>query len=125
LEIKQIKTLNKVNLMKKIEAVIKPFKIDEVKEALEKVGVRGITMTEAKGLGRQRGFTEVNTGVEYGDFLPKIKLEIILQDDLVDTAVEAIRASANTNRIGDGKIFVSTIDTVLRIRTGETGSDAL
>ena len=109
--------------MKKIEAVIKPFKIDEVKEALEKVGVRGITMTEAKGLGRQRGFTEVNTGVEYGDFLPKIKLEIILQDDLVDTAVEAIRASANTNRIGDGKIFVSTI--VLRIRTGETGSDAL
>ena len=111
--------------MKKIEAVIKPFKIDEVKEALEKVGVRGITMTEAKGLGRQRGFTEVNTGVEYGDFLPKIKLEIILQDGLVEAAVEAIRTSANTNRIGDGKIFVSTIDTVLRIRTGETGSDAL
>ena len=83
--------------MKKIEAIIKPFKIDEVKEALEKVGVRGVTMTEAKGLGRQRGFTEVNTGVEYGDFLPKIKLEIILQDDLVDTAVEAIRTAANTN----------------------------
>ena len=80
--------------MKKIEAVIKPFKIDDVKEALEKVGVRGITISEAKGLGRQRGFTEVNTGVEYGDFLPKIRLEIILQDDLVDTAVEAIRASA-------------------------------
>ena len=111
--------------MKKIEAIIKPFKIDEVKEALEKVGVRGVTMTEVKGLGRQRGFTEVNTGVEYGDFLPKIKLEIILQDDLVDTAVEAIRSAANTNRIGDGKIFVSNIDTVLRIRTGETGSDAL
>ena len=111
--------------MKKIEAIIKPFKIDEVKEALERVGVRGVTMTEAKGLGRQRGFTEVNTGVEYGDFLPKIKLEIILQDDLVDTAVEAIRSAANTNRIGDGKIFVSNIDTVLRIRTGETGSDAL
>ena len=111
--------------MKKIEAIIKPFKIDEVKEALEKVGVRGVTMTEAKGLGRQRGFTEVNTGVEYGDFLPKIKLEIILQDDLVDTAVESIRSAANTNRIGDGKIFVSNIDTVLRIRTGETGSDAL
>ena len=111
--------------MKKIEAIIKPFKIDEVKEALEKVGVRGVTMTEAKGLGRQRGFTEVNTGVEYGDFLPKIKLEIILQDDLVDTAVEAIRSAANTNRIWDGKIFVSNIDTVLRIRTGETGSDAL
>ena len=111
--------------MKKIEAIIKPFKIDEVKEALEEVGVRGVTMTEAKGLGRQRGFTEVNTGVEYGDFLPKIKLEIILQDDRVDTAVEAIRSAANTNRIGDGKIFVSNIDTVLRIRTGETGSDAL
>ena len=111
--------------MKKIEAIIKPFKIDEVKEALEKVGVRGVTMTEAKGLGRQRGFTEVNTGVEYGDFLPKIKLEIILQDDLVDTAVDAIRSAANTNRIGDGKIFVSNIDSVLRIRTGESGSDAL
>ena len=111
--------------MKKIEAVIKPFKIDDVKEALEKVGVRGITISEAKGLGRQRGFTEVNTGVEYGDFLPKIRLEIILQDDLVDTAAEAFRASANTNRIGDGKIFVSNIETVMRIRTGETGSDAL
>ena len=111
--------------MKKIESIIKPFKIDEVKEALEKVGVRGVTMTEAKGLGRQRGFTEVNTGVEYGDFLPKIKLEIILQDDLVDPAVEAIRSAANTIRIGDGKIFVSNIDTVLRIRTGETGSEAL
>ena len=111
--------------MKKIEAVIKPFKIDEIKEALEKVGVRGITISEAKGLGRQRGFTEVNTGVEYGDFLPKIKIEIILQDELVDKAVEAIRSAANTNRIGDGKIFVSDIETVIRIRTGETGSYAL
>ncbi len=111
--------------MKKIEAVIKPFKIDEVKEALEKVGVRGITISEAKGLGRQRGFTEVNTGVEYGDFLPKIKIEIILQDELVDKAADAIRSAANTNRIGDGKIFVSDIETVIRIRTGETGSDAL
>jgi nitrogen regulatory protein P-II 1 len=111
--------------MKKIEAVIKPFKIDEIKEALEKVGVRGITISEAKGLGRQRGFTEVNTGVEYGDFLPKIKIEIILQDELVDKAIEAIRSAANTNRIGDGKIFVSDIETVIRIRTGETGSDAL
>ena len=111
--------------MKKIEAVIKPFKIDEIKEALEKVGVRGITISEAKGLGRQRGFTEVNTGVEYGDFLPKIKIEIILQDELVDKAVEAIRSAANTNRIGDGKIFVSSIETVMRIRTGEIGSDAL
>ena len=111
--------------MKKIEAVIKPFKIDDVKETLEKVGVRGITISEAKGLGRQRGFTEVNTGVEYGDFLPKIKIEIILQDELVDKAVEAIRSAANTNRIGDGKIFVSNIETVMRIRTRETGSDAL
>jgi len=111
--------------MKKIEAVIKPFKIDEVKESLEKVGVRGITTSEAKGLGRQRGFTEVNTGVEYGDFLPKIKIEIILQDELVEKAVEAIRTAANTNRIGDGKIFVSNIETIMRIRTGETGSNAL
>ena len=111
--------------MKKIEAVIKPFKIDEIKEALEKVGVRGITITEAKGLGRQRGFTEVNTGVEYGDFLPKIKIEIILQDNLVDKAVDAIRTAANTNRIGDGKIFVSDIEKIIRIRTGETGSEAL
>ena len=93
--------------------------------ALEKVGVRGITLTESKGLGRQRGYTELNTGVEYGDFLPKIKLETVLQDDLVDAAVEAIRASANTNRIGDGKIFISSVDSVIRIRTGETGSDAL
>tara|TARA_B100000683_G_scaffold225482_1_gene224073 strand:+ start:311 stop:646 length:336 start_codon:yes stop_codon:yes gene_type:complete len=111
--------------MKKIEAVIKPFKVDEVKMALEKVGVRGITLTESKGLGRQRGYTELNTGVEYGDFLPKIKLETVLQDDLVDAAIEAIRASANTNRIGDGKIFISSVDSVIRIRTGETGSDAL
>ena len=111
--------------MKKIEAVIKPFKVDEVKMALEKVGVRGITLTESKGLGRQRGYTELNTGVEYGDFLPKIKLETVLQDDLVDAAVEAIRASANTNRIGDGKIFISSVDSVIRIRTGETGSVAL
>tara|TARA_B100000965_G_scaffold108324_1_gene89541 strand:- start:1837 stop:2172 length:336 start_codon:yes stop_codon:yes gene_type:complete len=111
--------------MKKIEAVIKPFKIDEVKMALEKVGVRGITLTESKGLGRQRGYTELNTGVEYGDFLPKIKLETVLQDDLVDAAVKAIRSSANTNRIGDGKIFITSVDSVIRIRTGETGSDAL
>lgn len=111
--------------MKKIEAVIKPFKVDEVKMALEKVGVRGITLTESKGLGRQRGYTELNTGVEYGDFLPKIKLETVLQDDLVDAAVKAIRSSANTNRIGDGKIFITSVDSVIRIRTGETGSDAL
>ena len=111
--------------MKKIEAVIKPFKIDEVKIALEKLGVRGMTVIEAKGRGRQRGFTEMNTGVEYGDFLPKVKLEIVLEDDLVDNAVEAIIKSTNTNRIGDGKIFVSNIETITRIRTGETGSEAL
>lgn len=111
--------------MKKIEAVIKPFKIDEVKIALEKIGVRGMTVIEAKGRGRQRGFTEMNTGVEYGDFLPKVKLEIVLEDDLVDNAVEAIIKSTNTNRIGDGKIFVSNIETITRIRTGETGSEAL
>ena len=111
--------------MKKIEAVIKPFKIDEVKIALEKIGVRGMTVIDAKGRGRQRGFTEMNTGVEYGDFLPKVKLEIVLEDDLVDNAVEAIIKSTNTNRIGDGKIFVSNIETITRIRTGETGSEAL
>ena len=111
--------------MKKIEAVIKPFKIDEVKIALEKIGVRGMTVIEAKGRGRQRGFTEMNTGVEQGDVLPKVKLEIVLEDDLVDNAVEAIIKSTNTNRIGDGKIFVSNIETITRIRTGETGSEAL
>ena len=111
--------------MKKIEAIIKPFKIDEVKIALEEIGVRGMTVLEAKGRGRQRGFTEMNTGVEFGDFLPKLKLEIILEDELVDKAVEAIIKSTNTNRIGDGKIFVSNIETITRIRTGETGSDAL
>jgi|TARA_B110001454_G_C12598790_1_gene383523 nitrogen regulatory protein P-II 1 len=111
--------------MKKIEAIIKPFKIDEVKIALEKIGVRGMTVIDAKGRGRQRGFTEMNTGVEYGDFLPKVKLEIILEDDLVDNAVKAIIKSTNTNRIGDGKIFVSNIETITRIRTGETGSEAL
>ena len=111
--------------MKKIEAIIKPFKIDEVKIALEKIGVRGMTVIDAKGRGRQRGFTEMNTGVEYGDFLPKVKLEIVLEDDLVDNAVKAIIKSTNTNRIGDGKIFVSNIETITRIRTGETGSEAL
>ena len=111
--------------MKKIEAVIKPFKIDEVKEALEKVGVRGITISEAKGLGRQRGFTEVNTGVEYGDFLPKIKIEMIVVDDIVDDVVETIKSKAHTGRIGDGKIFISSIDDVIRIRTGEKGKNAI
>jgi nitrogen regulatory protein P-II 1 len=111
--------------MKKIEAIIKPFKIDEVKIALEEVGVRGMTILDAQGRGRQRGFTEMNTGVEYGDFLPKVKLEVIVEDDLVDKSVDAIIKSTNTNRIGDGKIFVSNIEKVIRIRTGDTGSDAL
>ena len=111
--------------MKKIEAIIKPFKIDEVKIALEEVGVRGMTILDAQGRGRQRGFTEMNTGVEYGDFLPKVKLEVIVEDDLVDKSIDAIIKSTNTNRIGDGKIFVSNIEKVIRIRTGDIGSDAL
>ncbi len=112
--------------MKKIEAIIKPFKLDEVKEALHDVGVSGITVTEAKGFGRQKGHTELYRGAEYVvDFLPKVKLEIVLADDLVERAVEAIRKAAQTGRIGDGKIFVSTIEEAIRIRTGETGPDAI
>ncbi|MFP6759272.1 MAG: P-II family nitrogen regulator [Alphaproteobacteria bacterium] len=112
--------------MKKIEAIIKPFKLDEVKEALHEVGLQGITVTEAKGFGRQKGHTELYRGAEYVvDFLPKIKLEIVLDDGLLDQAIEAIQKAAHTGRIGDGKIFVSTIEDALRIRTGERGSDAL
>ena len=112
--------------MKKIEAVIKPFKLDEVKEALQEVGLQGITVIEAKGFGRQKGHTELYRGAEYVvDFLPKVKLEIVLNDDLVDSAVEAIRKAAQTGRIGDGKIFVSSVEEAIRIRTGETGSDAI
>ena len=112
--------------MKKIEAVIKPFKLDEVKEALQEIGVQGITVTEAKGFGRQKGHTELYRGAEYVvDFLPKVKIEIVLNDDLCERAVEAIRKAAQTGRIGDGKIFVSSIEEVIRIRTGETGSDAI
>ncbi|WP_420547076.1 P-II family nitrogen regulator [Curvivirga sp.] len=112
--------------MKKIEAIIKPFKLDEVKEALHDVGIQGITVTEAKGFGRQKGHTELYRGAEYVvDFLPKVKLEIVLDDALAANAVEAIQNAAHTGRIGDGKIFVSTIDEVIRIRTGETGSDAI
>ena len=112
--------------MKKIEAVIKPFKLDEVKEALHDVGVSGITMTEAKGFGRQKGHTELYRGAEYVvDFLPKVKLEVIVEDSLAERVVEAIAVAARTGRIGDGKIFVSTIDEVLRIRTGERGADAI
>ena len=112
--------------MKKIEAIIKPFKLDEVKEALHEIGIQGITVTEAKGFGRQKGHTELYRGAEYVvDFLPKVKLEIILDDGLAERAVEAIQTAAQTGRIGDGKIFVSTIEEVIRIRTGERGPDAI
>ncbi len=112
--------------MKKIEAVIKPFKLDEVKEALSSVGVQGITVTEVKGFGRQRGHTELYRGAEYVvDFLPKVKLEIIVKDSLVEQVVEAIQSAAKTGRIGDGKIFVTPVEQVVRIRTGETGEAAL
>ena len=112
--------------MKKIEAIIKPFKLDEVKEALHEIGLQGMTVTEAKGFGRQKGHTELYRGAEYVvDFLPKVKIEIVMDDDLVDRAIEAITQAARTGRIGDGKIFVSTIEQVLRIRTGEKGSEAI
>jgi nitrogen regulatory protein P-II 1 len=112
--------------MRKIEAIIKPFKLDEVKEALQDVGLQGITVIEAKGFGRQKGHTELYRGAEYVvDFLPKVKLEIVLADELVEKAVDAIRKAAQTGRIGDGKIFVSAVEEAIRIRTGETGSDAI
>ena len=112
--------------MKKIEAIVKPFKLDEVREALSEVGVTGLTVTEVKGFGRQKGHTELYRGAEYVvDFLPKVKLEIVLNDDMADAAIEAIRKAAQTGRIGDGKIFVSTVEEAVRIRTGETGSDAI
>jgi nitrogen regulatory protein P-II 1 len=112
--------------MKKIEAVIKPFKLDEVKEALHEVGLQGITVTEAKGFGRQKGHTELYRGAEYVvDFLPKVKIEIVLEDNLVERAIEAITQAARTGRIGDGKIFVSTVEQAIRIRTGETGGEAI
>jgi nitrogen regulatory protein P-II 1 len=112
--------------MKKIEAIIKPFKLDEVKEALQEVGLQGITVLEAKGFGRQKGHTELYRGAEYVvDFLPKVKIEIVLADEMVDSAIEAIMKAAQTGRIGDGKIFVSTVEGAIRIRTGETGADAI
>jgi nitrogen regulatory protein P-II 1 len=112
--------------MKKIEAIIKPFKLDEVKEALQEIGLQGITVTEAKGFGRQKGHTELYRGAEYViDFLPKVKIETVVEDAYVERAVEAIRKAALTGRIGDGKIFVYPVESALRIRTGETGSDAL
>ncbi len=112
--------------MKKIEAVIKPFKLDEVKEALHEVGLQGITVVEAKGFGRQKGHTELYRGAEYVvDFLPKVKIELVCADDVAERAVDAIVTAARTGRIGDGKIFVTNIDEVIRIRTGERGVDAV
>ena len=112
--------------MKKIEATIKPFKLDEVKEALQDIGVQGLSVVEVKGFGRQKGHTELYRGAEYVvDFLPKVKIEVVLADDLVDSAIEAICNAAKTDKIGDGKIFVSTVEQAFRIRTGETGDDAI
>lgn len=112
--------------MKKVEAIIKPFKLDDVKEALQDVGVQGLSVTEIKGFGRQKGHTELYRGAEYVvDFLPKVKVEMVLPDEQVDAAVEAIVNAARTEKIGDGKIFVSPVEQSIRIRTGETGDDAL
>ena len=112
--------------MKLVTAIIKPFKLDEVREALSAIGVQGITVTEVKGFGRQKGHTELYRGAEYVvDFLPKVKIEVAIKGDLVDQVVEAIEKSANTGKIGDGKIFVFELEQVIRIRTGETGADAL
>ena len=112
--------------MKKIEAIIKPFKLDEVKEALHEIGIKGLTVTEAKGFGRQKGHTELYRGAEYVvDFLPKVKVEVVMEDELVERAIEAIQTAAQTSRIGDGKIFVSPIEEAIRIRTGERGADAV
>ena len=112
--------------MKKIEAIVKPFKLDEVREALSELGATGLTVTEVKGFGRQKGHTELYRGAEYVvDFLPKVKVEVVLEDNLVERAVEAIQQAARTGRIGDGKIFVSTVDEAIRIRTGERGPEAV
>jgi nitrogen regulatory protein P-II 1 len=112
--------------MKKIEAIIKPFKLDEVKEALQEAGIQGITVTEARGFGRQKGHTELYRGAEYiVDFLPKVKIEVVVEDDMVERTVDAIVNAAKTGRIGDGKIFILPIEDVIRIRTGERGSDAI
>ena len=112
--------------MKKIEAIIKPFKLDEVKEALQEIGIQGLSVIEVKGFGRQKGHTELYRGAEYVvDFLPKVKIEVALDDDQVEPAISAIIEAAKTDKIGDGKIFVSTIEQAIRIRTGESGSEAL
>lgn len=112
--------------MKKIEAIIKPFKLDDVKQALQELGIQGMTVSEVKGFGRQKGHTELYRGAEYVvDFLPKVKIEVAVQEDMMQQAVEAIANAAKTGQIGDGKIFVSSLDEILRIRTGETGRDAI
>ena len=112
--------------MKKIEAIVKPFKLDEVKEALQEIGLQGMTVTEAKGFGRQKGHTELYRGAEYVvDFLPKVKIEIVVDDNLVERTIEAIQQAARTGRIGDGKIFVTNIEEAIRIRTGERGPEAV
>jgi len=112
--------------MKKIEAIIKPFKLDEVKDALNEIGLQGITVTEAKGFGRQKGHTELYRGAEYVvDFLPKVKIELVLEDEQVERAIEAILNAAKTGRIGDGKIFVTPVEEAIRIRTGEKGGEAI
>ncbi len=112
--------------MKKIEAIIKPFKLDEVREALSEIGVTGLTVTEVKGFGRQKGHTELYRGAEYVvDFLPKVKLEVVVADSMLDRAMEAIITAARTGKIGDGKIFVTTVEQVVRIRTGESGEEAI
>lgn len=112
--------------MKKIEAIIKPFKLDEVKEALQEIGIQGLSVIEVKGFGRQKGHTELYRGAEYVvDFLPKVKIEVVLSDNQLDEATNAIIEAANTDKIGDGKIFVSNVEQAIRIRTGETGDDAL
>ncbi|MBO6520553.1 MAG: P-II family nitrogen regulator [Rhodospirillales bacterium] len=112
--------------MKKIEAIIKPFKLDEVKEALHEIGLQGITVLEAKGFGRQKGHTELYRGAEYVvDFLPKVKIEIVVEDEMLERAVEAIQQAAQTGRIGDGKIFITPVEEAIRVRTGERGNDAI
>ena len=115
-----------VDCMKKVEAIIKPFKLDEVKEALQEAGIQGLSVIEVKGFGRQKGHTELYRGAEYVvDFLPKVKIEMVLPDELVEAAIEAIVSAARTEKIGDGKIFVSPVEQAIRIRTGETGDDAV
>lgn len=112
--------------MKKIEAIIKPFKLDDVKEALQEVGLQGMTVTDARGFGRQKGHTELYRGAEYVvDFLPKVKIELVVEDELVERAVEAVKTAAHSGRIGDGKIFIIPVEDAIRIRTGESGSEAI